>query len=69
MDYAWDSPAARDKKLLLNINESSRVVDIMEIGNLVPFKFMASLISASSFKDIDFFFLSIISAQRQYHSM
>jgi len=43
MEYAWDSPAAKDKKLLLSIKNSSRVVDIMEIGNLVPFKFMASL--------------------------
>ncbi|KAF5355629.1 hypothetical protein D9756_003767 [Leucocoprinus leucothites] len=34
MEYAWDSPAARDKKLLLSIKDSSRVVDIMEIGNL-----------------------------------
>ncbi|KXN90021.1 Vacuolar protein sorting-associated protein 13 [Leucoagaricus sp. SymC.cos] len=39
MEYAWDSPASRDKKLLLNIKDSSRIVDIMEIGNLVPFKF------------------------------
>ncbi|KAF9453814.1 vacuolar protein sorting-associated protein 13 [Macrolepiota fuliginosa MF-IS2] len=39
MDYAWDYPGVRDKKLLLTTNGSSRVVDIMEIGNLVPFKF------------------------------
>lgn len=42
MDYAWDCPAARDKKLVLTINKSSRVVDIMEIGNLIPFKFTVS---------------------------
>lgn len=37
--YAWDSPAAKEKKLLLTINGSRRAVDILEIGDLVPFKF------------------------------
>jgi vacuolar protein sorting-associated protein 13A/C len=37
--YAWDHPAAREKKLMLVINDARRVVDIMEIGVLVPFKF------------------------------
>jgi len=37
--YAWDYPAAKDKKIQLIINSSKRVVDIMEIGDLVPFKF------------------------------
>ncbi|KAF8274093.1 hypothetical protein EI94DRAFT_1696360 [Lactarius quietus] len=37
--YAWDFPAAREKKLLLAINGSRRPVDILEIGDLVPFKF------------------------------
>jgi Vacuolar protein sorting-associated protein len=37
--YAWDFPAARDKKILLTINGSRRVIDVMEIGDLVPFKF------------------------------
>lgn len=39
MDYAWDLPAIRDKKLSLTINGITRLVDPMEIGNLVPFKF------------------------------
>jgi vacuolar protein sorting-associated protein 13A/C len=39
MPYAWDYPAAKDKKIQLIINSSRRVVDIMEIGDLVPFKF------------------------------
>jgi vacuolar protein sorting-associated protein 13A/C len=39
MPYAWDFPAARDKKILLIIGSSRRVVDIMEIGDLMPFKF------------------------------
>ncbi|KAK7058962.1 Vacuolar protein sorting-associated protein 13 [Paramarasmius palmivorus] len=37
--YAWDFPAAKDKKLLLTYNSYKRVVDVMEIGALVPFKF------------------------------
>lgn len=37
--YAWDQPAAREKKLVLMINDARRVVDIMEIGVLVPFRF------------------------------
>jgi vacuolar protein sorting-associated protein 13A/C len=39
LDYAWDQPSARDKKILLTINGSRRSIDIMEIGDLVPFKF------------------------------
>lgn len=38
LDYAWDSPAARDKRLVLTVNGSRREVDIMEIGDLVPFR-------------------------------
>ncbi|KAF8873711.1 vacuolar protein sorting-associated protein 13 [Gymnopilus junonius] len=34
--YAWDYPAARDKKILLTIGPARRVVDIMEIGDLIP---------------------------------
>ncbi|PPQ64275.1 hypothetical protein CVT24_008413 [Panaeolus cyanescens] len=40
-DYAWDYPAARDKRILLSIADARRVVDIMEIGDLIPFKFNA----------------------------
>ncbi|KAI0308206.1 hypothetical protein B0F90DRAFT_1833497 [Multifurca ochricompacta] len=39
--YAWDFPAAREKKLLLTINGSRRAMDIFEIGDLVPFKFQS----------------------------
>ncbi|TBU65089.1 vacuolar protein sorting-associated protein 13 [Dichomitus squalens] len=38
IDYAWDYPAARDKKIILAVNGSRRDVDIMEIGDLVPFR-------------------------------
>lgn len=39
MDYAWDYPAVREKKILLMINGWRRPVDILEIGNLMPFRF------------------------------
>jgi vacuolar protein sorting-associated protein 13A/C len=39
MTYAWDYPAAKEKKILLVINGARRALDIMEIGNLVPFRF------------------------------
>jgi vacuolar protein sorting-associated protein 13A/C len=39
MPYAWDYPAAKEKKMLLVINGTRRTVDIKEIGDLVPFKF------------------------------
>ena len=37
--YAWDYPAAGEKKLLLAFYGHRRVVDIMEIGNLMSFRF------------------------------
>ncbi|THV04954.1 vacuolar protein sorting-associated protein 13 [Dendrothele bispora CBS 962.96] len=39
VSYAWDFPAAKDKKILLNVNAHRRLVDPMEIGVLMPFKF------------------------------
>lgn len=39
MAYAWDYPAARDKKILLSIRGAQRRVDVMEIGDLMPFNF------------------------------
>ncbi|KAJ6610914.1 vacuolar protein sorting-associated protein 13 [Mycena sp. CBHHK59/15] len=39
LPYAWDFPAAKDKKILLSINGFRRVIDVLEIGDLVPFKF------------------------------
>lgn len=46
-NYAWDYPSARDKRLLLNINGKDRAVDIMEIGNLLPFKFPVRVLDLS----------------------
>jgi vacuolar protein sorting-associated protein 13A/C len=39
MAYAWDYPAAREKKIVISIGTAQRSIDIMEIGNLIPFKF------------------------------
>ncbi|KAF9015159.1 vacuolar protein sorting-associated protein 13 [Cyathus striatus] len=39
LQYAWDNPSAYDRKIVLNISQSTRAIDIMEIGNLIPFKF------------------------------
>ncbi|KZT02705.1 vacuolar protein sorting-associated protein 13 [Laetiporus sulphureus 93-53] len=39
VDYAWDYPAARDKRIVLAVNDFRRAVDVMEIGDLVPFRF------------------------------
>ncbi|KAF9459895.1 vacuolar protein sorting-associated protein 13 [Collybia nuda] len=40
LPYAWDFPAAREKKITLTISDTRRAVDIMEIGDLMPFKFL-----------------------------
>ena len=45
LDYSWDYPAARDKRLVLTVNGSRREVDIMEIGDLVPFRSAVSCLS------------------------
>ncbi|KAG6813789.1 hypothetical protein H0H92_007201 [Tricholoma furcatifolium] len=39
LSYAWDYPAGKDKRIVLTINNARRVIDIMEIGDLMPFKF------------------------------
>ncbi|KZS92954.1 vacuolar protein sorting-associated protein 13 [Sistotremastrum niveocremeum HHB9708] len=39
LPYAWDYPAAYEKKLRLDFNGQTRIVDLMEMGNLLPFKF------------------------------
>ena len=44
LEYAWDFPAGRNKKLVLNtVDGARRVLDILEIGDLVPFKFAVGL--------------------------
>lgn len=41
MKYAWDYPADADKYIRLQINGTERVVNMFEIGSLLPFKFGA----------------------------
>ncbi|CAG8559398.1 1542_t:CDS:10, partial [Racocetra fulgida] len=36
--YSWDYPALKEKRLVLKVNNNERVVNIQEIGSLVPFK-------------------------------
>ncbi|CAG8516340.1 7059_t:CDS:10 [Ambispora leptoticha] len=37
--YSWDFPAIKDKRLVLNINDHERIINIQEIGSLVPFRY------------------------------
>ena len=46
VNYAWDYPASRDKKLILRVNDHRRQIDVMEIGDLLPFKFAVGFIDA-----------------------
>ena len=39
MKYAWDYPADPDKYIRLLINGRERVINILEIGSLLPFRF------------------------------
>lgn len=39
LPYAWDFPAPNDKKIRLYSHDQIRDIDILEIGNLVPFKY------------------------------
>ncbi|KAF0534769.1 vacuolar protein sorting-associated protein 13 [Gigaspora margarita] len=36
--YSWDYPAHKEKRLVLKVNNHERVVNIQEIGSLLPFK-------------------------------
>jgi vacuolar protein sorting-associated protein 13A/C len=49
--YAWDNPTAKDRRLMLHINGHSRKLNISEVGNLQPFKFLVGrrLFSRNSF--------------------
>lgn len=42
-EYSWDSPAATGKKIRLVADSQERLIDIMEIGSLQPWKFMGSV--------------------------
>lgn len=40
--YAWDNPTAKDRRLVLYVNGHSRKLNISEVGDLQPFKFLVS---------------------------
>ncbi|CAG8552629.1 14898_t:CDS:10 [Dentiscutata erythropus] len=40
--YSWDYPAHKEKRLVLKVNGHERVVNIQEIGSLLPFKCSAN---------------------------
>ncbi|KAG8963047.1 hypothetical protein FRC03_003482 [Tulasnella sp. 419] len=42
LPYSWDAPAAGEKRLNLVLEGQNRTVDVMEIGDLVPFKFQTN---------------------------
>ncbi|EPQ65874.1 hypothetical protein BGT96224_4871B [Blumeria graminis f. sp. tritici 96224] len=42
MPYAWDYPAAKDKKLIFNADGKERHIRLTEIGNLIPMKITTS---------------------------
>ncbi|KAJ3291062.1 hypothetical protein HK104_006345 [Borealophlyctis nickersoniae] len=37
--YAWDNPSSRHKFLTISVNGREREIDVLEIGQLVPFKY------------------------------
>ncbi|TPX42076.1 hypothetical protein SeMB42_g05292 [Synchytrium endobioticum] len=46
--YAWDQPAAPHKALILHVNGRERGIDVMEIGQLVPFKYPIDAVGRQS---------------------
>ncbi|WFD35586.1 Vacuolar protein sorting-associated protein 13 [Malassezia cuniculi] len=51
--YAWDFPAAPSKYIKLIVNERERIVNILEIGSLLPFKFPAGEEQGSGVLSLD----------------
>jgi hypothetical protein len=39
LNYCWDFPSAVNKRIQIIVNNQSRNIDIMEMGDLMPFKF------------------------------
>lgn len=52
LEYAWDFPASRGKKLVLDVLGARRALDILEIGDLVPFKFSVRLIVSGGYPEL-----------------
>lgn len=69
LSYAWDFPASREKKLALSIKGARRVVDIMEIGDLVPFKFSVSFSDCVYDRILTLLSFRMVSERELYHLM
>ena len=39
MPYAWDLPAAPNKQLKIVVGGRERIVNVLEIGSQIPFRF------------------------------
>ena len=53
MKYAWDYPADTDKYIRLVINGRERVINVLEIGSLLPFRFPSSEGTGTSVVSLD----------------
>ncbi|KAI3625696.1 hypothetical protein CBS9595_001057 [Malassezia furfur] len=53
MKYAWDYPADTDKYIRLVINGRERVINVLEIGSLLPFRFPNSTGTGTSVVSLD----------------
>ena len=42
MQYAWDLPALANKQLKITVNGVERIVNVLEIGSQIPFRFPVS---------------------------
>lgn len=42
MPYSWDYPASKNKELVFSANGKERIIQLSEIGNLVPMKIPVS---------------------------
>ncbi|KAI8823370.1 uncharacterized protein EV422DRAFT_352091 [Fimicolochytrium jonesii] len=49
--YAWDYPSAPRKGLVLNAQGREREIDVLEIGQLVPFKYPTGIMSIHVFAE------------------
>lgn len=52
--YAWDFPAGKEKRIVLRTDHSRRAIDIMEIGDLMPFKFSVGTLPLSNISTLIF---------------
>lgn len=39
MKYSWDMPAAKNRRLVLDIGGKTRIIDLHAIGTQIPFRY------------------------------